>query len=160
MADRIVVMNHGVIEQIGTPLEIYREPATAFVADFIGTMNFLPGTVAGPGRVRLGQLELTCDSDSLDQGAEVTIAVRPEDIVVQDVAGGEENAFETRIADMEFLGSFYRAELTSERIGDARLRADLSINLTRRQRLGQGDLLPVMLPRERIRVYPGAALDG
>ena len=43
MADRIVVMNHGVIEQVGTPLEVYREPATAFVADFIGSMNFMPG---------------------------------------------------------------------------------------------------------------------
>ena len=52
MADRIVVMNHGVIEQVGTPLEIYRDPATSFVADFIGTMNFMPGTVIGPDRVR------------------------------------------------------------------------------------------------------------
>jgi iron(III) transport system ATP-binding protein len=41
MADRIVVMNHGAIEQIGTPEEIYRQPASAFVADFVGTMNFI-----------------------------------------------------------------------------------------------------------------------
>ncbi len=52
MADRIVVMNHGVIEQVGTPAEIYRAPATAFVADFVGKMNFLDGDGrrAGPGR--------------------------------------------------------------------------------------------------------------
>ena len=54
MADRIVVMDHGKIEQIGTPLEIYREPRTSFVADFIGTMNFVAGTVSGPASVRLG----------------------------------------------------------------------------------------------------------
>ncbi len=45
MADRIVVMNQGVIEQIGTPTEVYRKPASAFVADFVGTTNFLPGVV-------------------------------------------------------------------------------------------------------------------
>ncbi|MEY3428528.1 MAG: Sulfate/thiosulfate import ATP-binding protein CysA, partial [Pseudomonadota bacterium] len=45
MADRIVVMNHGCIEQVGTPTEIYREPASAFVADFVGQVNVLTGTV-------------------------------------------------------------------------------------------------------------------
>ena len=53
MADRIVVMNHGVIEQVGTPLQVYREPQTAFVADFVGSMNFLPGCLTAPGRVRV-----------------------------------------------------------------------------------------------------------
>ena len=46
MADRIVVMNHGAIEQIGTPLEVYRNPATPFVADFVGKTNLLPATRA------------------------------------------------------------------------------------------------------------------
>jgi len=55
MADRIVVMNHGAIEQIGTPLEIYRTPASPFVADFIGVMNFVAGTVAHGGAVRVGR---------------------------------------------------------------------------------------------------------
>ena len=54
MADRIVVMNQGVIEQIGTPEEIYGQPASAFVADFIGTMNFIPGTVSEAGSVKIG----------------------------------------------------------------------------------------------------------
>ncbi len=65
MADRIVVMDHGKIEQIGTPLEIYREPRTSFVADFIGTMNFVAGTVSGPASVRLGRQELACETDGL-----------------------------------------------------------------------------------------------
>jgi iron(III) transport system ATP-binding protein len=158
MADRIVVMNHGVIEQIGTPLEIYREPATSFVADFIGTMNFVTGTVSGPDRVRLGEVDLACEADGLAKGTAVTVAVRPEDIVVQDVQSGAANTFEARIDEMEFLGSFYRADLVSERLGDARLRADLSINLIRSQGLDQGDALAVLLPRERIRVYPGSTV--
>ena len=49
IADRIVVMNHGVIEQVGTPVEVYRRPASAFVADFIGVMNFVPARRGPPG---------------------------------------------------------------------------------------------------------------
>src|SRR5437879_3499994 len=70
MADRIVVMNHGAIEQIGPPLEIYREPASPFVADFIGLMNFVAGTVVHDGVVRLGRVELACEADGLAAGTE------------------------------------------------------------------------------------------
>ena len=60
MADRIVVMNHGVIEQIGTPLEIYRQPASPFVADFIGRVNTIPAEVAQDGTLRAGAVGLDC----------------------------------------------------------------------------------------------------
>ena len=155
MADRIVVMDHGQIEQIGKPLEIYREPRTSFVADFIGTMNFVPGTISGSGSVRFGNLELACDTDGLAEGSPVTIAVRPEDIVVQGVTADQENVYEARVSDLEFLGSFVRAELAAAVTGEDRLRADLSINLMRRQGIADGDALLVRLPRECIRVYPG-----
>lgn len=160
MADRIVVMDQGVIDQIGTPLEIYRDPATSFVADFIGTMNFLPGTISAPNKVRLGNLDLACQADGISAGTEVTVAVRPEDIVVQGVEGDEENAFEARVEFMEFLGSFFRADLSSESIGEARLRADLSINIVRRMEIAEGGLLSVITPKERIRIYPGHATHG
>ena len=160
MADRIVVMNHGVIEQVGTPLEIYRYPATAFVADFIGTMNFLPGAVVGPGKVRFGPVELTCEADGLQQGSEVTIAVRPEDIVVQGADESQENALTARIDSMEFLGSFYRASLAGDGIDADSLRADLSINLVRRLDLDEGMEIAVVIPRDRIRLYPGSAQHG
>jgi iron(III) transport system ATP-binding protein len=160
MADRIVVMNQGVIEQVGRPMDIYRHPATAFVADFIGTMNFLPAIAEGPGRVRLGQVVLACEVGEVAPGAEVTIAVRPEDIVVQEVQPEAENAFEVRIGTMEFLGSFFRAELADEAIPEAQLRADLSINLVRRLGLEQGQRLHIVLPRDRIRVYPQSSVHG
>ena len=58
MADRIVVMNQGHIEQVGTPREIYETPATPFAADFIGKINVLPAVAEGAGRFRVGQLSL------------------------------------------------------------------------------------------------------
>ncbi len=160
MADRIVVMNHGVIEQVGSPLEIYREPATAFVADFIGTMNFLPGRVSQAGRVRVGDLEIDCVLDGIADGAPVTLAVRPEDVVLQGVSPDDDNAFEAEIAEAEFLGSFIRADLTVPGLSGQRLRADFSINLVRRQDIGPGDKVLVALPKDLLRLYPGETERG
>lgn len=155
MADRIVVMNHGVIEQVGTPLQIYREPRTAFVADFVGTMNFLPGVVAGPDRVRLGDVELECAAgiDGHTPGTSVTVAVRPEDVAVRDIDAAQTNGFDARIVDMEFLGSFYRANLSADDFGQARITADLSINDVRDLSLAKGTVLAVAVPPERIHVF-------
>ena len=153
-------MNLGVIEQVGTPLEIYREPATAFVADFIGTMNFIPGRIMGPDQVRFGSIDLACDADGLAQGTDVTIAIRPEDIQVQGVEGSEENAIAARIDSMEFLGSFFRAGLAANGTDPGLLRADVSINLVRRLDLSEGDAVQVVMPRERIRIYSQSAEHG
>lgn len=70
MADRIVVMNHGVIEQIGSPTEIYREPETLFVADFIGEMNQIPAVTQaaadpGPKFIKIGDLAVQCSDYGL-----------------------------------------------------------------------------------------------
>ena len=155
IADRIVVMNRGVIEQVGTPVEVYRRPASAFVADFIGVMNFMPAVLVRPGTVRLGGLDLACDIDGLPDGASLTIAIRPEDIRVQGVTGSEENAVQVHIKAMEFLGSFFRVDLAGDALDGVTLRADLAVDLARRLDLGEGQSLLVVLPRRRIRVYPG-----
>ena len=162
MADRIVVMNHGAIEQIGAPLEIYREPASPFVADFIGVMNFVAGTVVRDGVVRLGRIELACEADGLAPGTEVTLAIRPEDIVVPDVAGpgSQPNALSARVDALAFLGSFFRADLVGAGTGEVRLRADVSVEVVRRFGLAEGHTLSIVLPRERLRVYPQSPVSG
>ncbi|HMB77575.1 MAG TPA: putative 2-aminoethylphosphonate ABC transporter ATP-binding protein [Kiloniellaceae bacterium] len=164
MADRIVVMNQGVIEQVGTPLEIYREPATAFVADFIGTMNFVPATATGSDRVRVGTAELQCDGADLGEaaaaGAGVTLAIRPEDIAMQGVQAADENALRVKIEALEFLGSFVRANLVGGDLGEEKLQADFSINLIRRFDIDLGDDIAIALPREHLRFYAGEPADG
>ncbi len=160
MADRIVVMNHGAIEQIGTPIEVYREPANPFVADFVGTMNFLQGIVLGPGRVRLGRLELDCADvlAGIPQGAAVTLCVRPEDLTVRNGAGadGGRNATPARIEMLEFLGAFYRATLAVEGMDGQQLTADFPPNLMQRLHIEPGSELTVVFPEDRIRVFADA----
>ena len=79
MSDRIVVMNKGAIEQIGTPVEIYENPETTFVARFIGKSSVIPGVVAGGGTIGtpLGDLRVPL-RDALPDGAMVECLVRPE----------------------------------------------------------------------------------
>ena len=158
MADRIVVMNLGAIEQIGTPLEIYREPASPFVADFIGVMNFVAATVVRDGAVRLGRIELACEADGFAPGTEVTLAIRPEDILVQDAPGSQPNTLRARVEALAFLGSFFRADLVGEAMDGVLLRADLSVDLVRRLGIAEKSTLSLLLPRERIRIYPGSTV--
>ena len=155
MADRIVVMNHGVIEQVGTPEQVYREPATAFVADFIGSMNFLPGTLIDARRVRVGSLDLSCRVSPLPGGSEVTVALRPEDVIVapDEEEPGAANTYLARFDTMEFLGSFVRAEVTIEEVQSQHLSAEISANVVRQLGLEPGDRHPVVIPPERIRVF-------
>jgi len=156
MADRIVVMNQGTIEQIGTPSEIYQRPASVFVANFIGTMNFMPGEVIEKDRVRLGDVVLTCRTNGHAAGRPVMVAIRPEDLNAQDIAGETENLIELTIRDMEFLGSFYRARLSGSDIAVDAVEADFSMNLVRRKNLTIGDRLPVFLPPDHILIYDEA----
>jgi iron(III) transport system ATP-binding protein len=163
MSDRIVVMNHGVIEQVGTPTEIYREPATLFVADFIGEMNQAQGEVLSADKVRLGQLTLQCNPHTFDKGAKVIAAVRPEDIIphgkgarspgAKDAVKTAGNMFDAKIGDMEFLGSFWRAELSDSKLGDAKLIANVSMNAVRRLSLEEGKTIRIELPPERVKVF-------
>src|ERR1700719_3344845 len=109
LSDRIAVLSHGRIEQIGTPSEIYERPATAFVAEFIGSSNLFPGRIVernGAGAlVETGTgLRLTCGADGVG-GAEVSVLLRPERIQVQSPGTGAQiNCFAARIVEVTYLG--------------------------------------------------------
>jgi iron(III) transport system ATP-binding protein len=160
MADRIVVMNHGAIEQIGPPEAIYREPASAFVADFIGTMNLLEAELVAPGRARIGALELACAANGAALPAAVTLAIRPEDIALAESGAGPENSFEAAVGQLEFLGAFVRARLEAPPLAPRALLADLPAGRVRELALAEGQRRTVTLPRTRLRVYPAPARHG
>jgi iron(III) transport system ATP-binding protein len=154
MADRIVVMNQGVIEQIGTPFEIYSKPASPFVADFVGTMNFLTGTIDGAGKATLDGIELAAgDGTTFPPGTAVTVCFRPEDVIARGLDERTPNRLDVRVDALDFLGSFFRAELAVDRPGGTRFVADFSVNLVRDLSVAEGARVRVAVPQDRIRVF-------
>jgi iron(III) transport system ATP-binding protein len=155
LADRMVVMNHGVIEQIGTPTEVYLRPSTAFVADFVGTMNFVRATASGPASIRVGDLELSSGAEhGLSAGAPARIAVRPEDLRLRSLDGAQANQFEARVLGLDFHGGFCRVTLALSRAPDTHITADVAANEMRDLKVETGQVLAVALPPETIRVFP------
>jgi len=157
MADRIVVMNQGVIDQVGTPLEIYRTPTTAFVADFIGKMNFMEASVVGKNKVAIGQARLACDTGAYEKGAAVQLAIRPESIVVEELAEKSAtgaNLVETTIEALDFMGSIYHAKLSSAKLAGQSFAGEFSINMINRTGVKAGDKVRVALPEASLHLFP------
>jgi iron(III) transport system ATP-binding protein len=78
MADRIILMNKGVIEQIGTPQELYSKPDTSFTADFIGKTNLISAKKVSKNKIKMLGQEFECSEPLMSE--EITVAIRPEDI--------------------------------------------------------------------------------
>jgi iron(III) transport system ATP-binding protein len=160
MADRIVVMKAGVIEQVGTADEIYGEPVNPFVADFIGTMNFLPGTLIDPQHVRLGRVDVQHAGglQGVAPGSRVTVCVRPEDVEIDDGStGAAGNHMEARVAELDFIGNFFRARLAPDCLEGMILAADLPTPLVRSRQVSRGNSVRIALPSHRLRVYPAVS---
>ena len=104
LADRIVVMNQGVIEQTGAPREIYEQPATRFVADFIGRVNLLPGQIRR-GSLHLLQQRFQLADAAWSDGAAVTCAIRPERLRLRPAAAG---CIPAVIRDATYFGAIVR----------------------------------------------------
>lgn len=128
MSDRIVVMNAGSAEQIGAPEEVYERPATAFVADFLGKANMLPGTVSrsdGPTTVKLasGQTVNVLSPLPLAQDSAVTVVVRPQKL---SIGGASANRLPGRIVSASYLGgsAIYEVDIG----GKTNIRANASID--------------------------------
>ena len=82
LSDRVVVMNEGKIQQIGTPTDIYNEPVNCFVADFIGESNILSGVMIRDRRVKFCGQEFDCVDSGFGENAPVDVVIRPEDIYI------------------------------------------------------------------------------
>ncbi|WP_254607853.1 TOBE domain-containing protein, partial [Burkholderia aenigmatica] len=158
MADRIVVMNHGVIEQIGTPLEIYRQPASPFVADFIGRVNTIPAEVTQDGTLRAGAVGLDCRHGTTRpaQGAAVSVYVRPEDLRICVPGQTADNVLAGRVEKLEFLGAFCRVSFRIDGLDGQEIVADLSYHDVDRTGVQAGARIDLALDREHVRVFPSA----
>ena len=111
MSDKIVVLNNGYIQQMGTPEEIYNEPENAFVADFIGDSNILDGIMIRDRLVRVGGIDFECVDEGFRENEAVDVMIRPEDILIKEPGEGIVNATVTHNV---FIGVYYEMELQTE----------------------------------------------
>ncbi len=123
ISDRIAVMSAGRIEQIGTAPEIYGSPATPFVAEFVGTMNRLPGEVAdgGQGEVDCRGVRLRVDAArGRSQGERVLVLMRPESIELEPLPDGDgaRGRLAGRVASKSFLGAITRLKIATDTLDE------------------------------------------
>jgi len=153
MADRIVVMNQGIIDQVGTPLEVYLEPASPFVASFIGRMNSLSGTVIAPGQVRIGNRSFSCQSCNNHSGGNVRAYLRPEDIIAGPIAPGDPGVIDARIEKLEFLGAYCLARVSSADLLEQRLAVSLPLSYLSSSGLSDGSPMKLRIMSDRMRIF-------
>lgn len=156
MADRVAVMNAGQIIQEGSPLEIYKRPSSCFVAHFIGLANFLEGRVAAVNTNGLGEVETASGaigcalSKPIAIGDQVTIMIRPEDIVVcQGSPLPDGNVVQGKVKTVVFVGEMLDciAEVSSRQF---RIKVHPSILLEPEQ------TILLHLPPDRCHALPGS----
>lgn len=112
MSDVVVVVNDGVIQQIGTPKKIYDEPANAFVADFIGESNILSGVMVKDFQVRFLDTDFACEDKGFKKNEPVDIVVRPEDIKLYPI-DSEKGQLVGEVLSVVFKGTWYEMEVRS-----------------------------------------------
>lgn len=109
MSDKVVVMSDGMIQQIGTPEEIYNEPNTVFVADFIGESNIFNGKMCSRKKVRFCGADFDC-LDDLPVGSDVDVVVRPEDI---EMTAPDKGQVKGTVQSVIFKGMHYEIAVQS-----------------------------------------------
>ena len=151
MADRIVVMHQGAIEQIGSPQQVYREPASPFVADFVGKVNVLQGRVSG-GTLQTGALHMHLNG-SAGSDRDVRVYLRPEDVLARPIAEGDAHQFDGCIQKIEFLGSYCHVHVQTDAWPQQPLVVYLSLNFLAEQSLEVGSSLRLRVLQDRVKVF-------
>ena len=151
LADRIAVMAHGEILQIGKPYDLYRFPANSQVAEFFGSINWIRGKRLGDHRVETEIGSLVVDADCRSDGP-VVVGIRPEDVKLGACADRTENPLEGNVTSSTFLGDQWIAEVKiKEKILNVKAHPD------DRKQMGR---VEVSLPRGRIVIFPEGGTIG
>ncbi len=108
LSDRIVVLNEGVIQQIGTPIDIYNEPANAYVADFIGESNIIDGVMHGDYDVTFSNHRFVCVDIGFNIDEKVDVVIRPEDV---EIVSPEDGMLTGTVLSCLFLGVHYEMRI-------------------------------------------------
>ncbi|MGE0744644.1 MAG: ABC transporter ATP-binding protein [Rhodospirillales bacterium] len=148
LSTRVVVMNHGRIEQMDEPGAVYERPATRFVQDFVGQTVRLNGVLDG-GRVRIGDALLAAAVEGLRAGAAVEVTMRPEDIALRP-AGTAGNGLHGDVREVTFYGDRLECVVRVDGPGDQ----DVTVSASKRQGLAPGARVFLAVDPERTRLWP------
>jgi spermidine/putrescine transport system ATP-binding protein len=153
MSDRIAVMSNGRIEQLGSPTEVYEEPETAYVADFLGVSNLMDvqalGRSGDTASVKLGDFELTATKGNMDIKGDAKIVVRPERVHVEGPGATGQNRIPAMVERLVYLGATSQIFINLP-MGDT-LQV-LTQNASGRPDYSQGDAVTVFFPPEAVRL--------
>lgn len=111
LSDRIVVMNEGIIQQIGTPIDIYNEPLNAYVADFVGESNILEGIMHGDFDVTFSGRRFQCADRDFRKDEAVDVVIRPEDL---DLVAPEDGMLTGTVISSVFMGVHYEMNIQTD----------------------------------------------
>ena len=159
MSDRVAVMHKGNLEQVGTPSDLYANPDNAFVADFVGSINFIPGIVCGNDPLDIAinvggaivQVRASNGQPSHRHGAAVRIAVRPEHITITPCRDRDDRSLSGTIETVVFAGASKTALVRLHAFPGFVLRADVPSNL--RSLPERGSEVAVAFAPEALRVF-------
>lgn len=154
LADRVAIMRDGEIRQIGTPWEIYKQPRTSFIAEFVGTSNFMSGRKKN-GKVQYGRLALAVSNLEDIHSETVYLAIRPENIEWVDEAESPANYMPSNIAEVEaevinFLGAVVRITFILQ--GEEMI-VDVPEKEFERRNLKRKDKMKLYFPPDAFHVY-------
>jgi iron(III) transport system ATP-binding protein len=154
MADNIFVMNNGAVMQSGSPREIYRNPNSPFIANFIGITNFIEAQVSATDTAQCVSAQVPCALEGLSVGDDVRLAIRPEFIELLPDDTALSDTLSGTVVDNEFLGSYQRLYVSVPALTSELLMVDVSASLGNDAEVKQGQSVKLRLPKEAIRVYP------
>jgi spermidine/putrescine transport system ATP-binding protein len=158
MSDRLAIMNGGRVEQAGSPRDVYEEPETVFVANFLGVSNLLSaeavGRDGGTCTLRVGERTLRAEQGATGSDGNVTALIRPERIGVEAQGSAGENRLPGMVERSVFLGGSF--ELHVRVVGGDLLRATVP-NDGSMQEYGEGAPVTLHLPPDAVRVLAGGA---
>lgn len=148
LSDFVAVMHEGRIVQVGSPRDIYENPKTRFVADFVGWTNFLPAALIDRTTAEIGGKRFTVAPTDLSPSNTVHLGIRPEDVLVGENRSGDDNTLGGEVRTSMFMGSHTVVEVDID--GDI-----LIAHAPAQTDVKRGDTVAVQLPPDRLLVLSG-----
>ena len=154
LADRVVIMRDGAFRQIGSPWEIYKKPNSSFIAEFVGTSNFIPA-IKEKEKAKFGRLDFAVDGIEKFDEEKIYLAIRPENIEMVDVTISAGNCIPSNIVEVtaeviNFLGAIVRIAFILE---EEELLVDIPEKEFEKINLKRKDPLKLYFPPEAFHVY-------